>query len=151
MMYHSPDGQEVDPVEWLHDAWVNNHMPTIWHNVLGYFILSNAMNAFEDLNDQARYPRVPIAEADLGIVMRSDFVTDVLVTDVFKDGFWHDQEYAGYLLDPTMYDAIRYALNKGLLIEGSLRLLVTPMLKHGAERLELKLVWLEKVVPEVKE
>lgn len=150
MIYTSPNGEVVDPVDYLYGVWASDSLGAIWYNMLGYFILDNVPGFFPELSFAVECQ--PIARKDLkhGMVLRSAYIKDILATEVFDEQFWCNPEHPNFLMDDILHSAFKEALGSGLLVEKSLRLKAVPVLRHGAERIELKLVWIEAVIPETK-
>ena len=148
-MYTSPDGKDIDPVAYLYNTWASDSIGAIWYNMLGYFILDNVPGFFPDLVLDESCSTMEREDAKHGIMMRSAYIKDILAADVFNSEFWYNSKYPGFLMDDTMRSAFREVLTSKRLIQGTLRLRAAPMLKHNAERIELKLIWLEAV--EVKD
>ena len=139
-VYRNPQGTEVDPVDYAYDIWSKNHLSFMWYELMGYFILSNAMNYFEDLNDQELYPRIPYAEAK-GVCMHGHWIGNIDVTYMFARSYWTCKDG---LMNEVLHKALLKVLGSKRLVEGTLRLTLTPNETEG-KSLGVKLAWLESV------
>ena len=140
--YTSPEGKYVNPVDYLHRSWASDSLGAVWYGLLGHFIFDNSAGFFPDLvSDEACITVVRPEGSDM--IMRSSYIKDILAADIFNNEFWSNPEHPGFLMDEVLHSALREVLTTGRLIRDTLRIRATPILRHGAERIELKLVWLE--------
>lgn len=148
-MYTSPEGKEVNPIDYLHGVWTSDSIGAIWYKMLGYFILDNVPGFYPDIVSDEDCVTIEKEEAKQGIMMNSRTIKLVLGRDVFKKEFWMDSKSPIFIMDEKLHSAFREVLTTGRLIKGTLRLRATPIpstnLQGQGDLIELKLVWLEAV------
>jgi hypothetical protein len=152
-VYRDPGGNEINPVNFVADLWMNNTLPGIALDALAQFILLNAMENL-GLSD-SKFVRRPLDLAAGPVVMRQEYVKDIETGYLMDPDYWYDgiktadgsYTYTVSMIDNDIFRKLYEPLAGGRVVERSIRASIATDLDINAlpesPVMRLYLAWLE--------